>query len=666
MAHKKANRLIHESSPYLLQHAYNPVDWYPWGEEALEKARKEDKPLLISIGYSACHWCHVMEKESFEDKEVAAIMNKYFVCIKIDREERPDLDSLYMLAVQLMSQRGGWPLNCFALPDGRPIYGGTYFPKNQWMNVLQKIHEMYHHQPVEVMEYANRLADGLKQTQLFKVQAETNIFPIEELHQAIDRWKSGFDNQDGGLRRAPKFPMPVNYQFLLDYAIAFKRDDVLQHVKITLDAIARGGIYDHIGGGFARYSVDGFWKVPHFEKMLYDNAQLISLFSKAYAVFREPRYKEVVIETISFLDRDMKNNEPCYFSALDADSEGVEGKFYVWQLQEIKELLKGEFTTAEKYFHFDDFGHWEHGNYILMRKANVDIAPEDAATFQDIKQILLDARSKRVFPGIDDKYLLSWNALTISGLCDAYKFLGYEAYLQKAISHFQYLTEHFKNPEGGYFHTRKNGKSSILAFLDDYSTMALAALDLFACTGEDDYYHQVVDIIDFVDKHFAVNNSQYYFYATESHNNPVTRQVDVEDNVIPSSNAMMAHVLYYMAAISGNVKWKDKALKMLNGLKDEIVQYPSGYALWAKLRLLDELKLKEAIITGEGVENNFLEFHRSYYPGVFAVRCVHSSNVPMLKGKFSAKTTQIFICEGEKCYAPVATSADAYELINLP
>jgi uncharacterized protein YyaL (SSP411 family) len=524
---------------------------------------------------------------------------------------------------------------------------------------------MYHHQPVEIMDYANRLADGMKQTQLFKVHSETKEFLFEELHQSIDRWKSGFDNDDGGLRRAPKFPMPVNYRFLLDYAIAFKQDDVLQHVKLTLDAMAKGGIYDQIGGGFARYSVDGFWKVPHFEKMLYDNAQLISLYSRAYAVFGSNRYKELVTETIDFLDRDMKSDENCYFAALDADSEGVEGKFYVWQLNEIKSLLGKEYEIAEKYFHFDEFGHWEHGNFILMRKANVEIAAEDAESFQSIKKKLMEARSQRVFPGIDDKYLLSWNALAISSLCDAYKYLGNETYLQKAINHYNYLAENFNNPEGGYYHTRKNGKSSILAFLDDYAALALAALDLFSCTGEDDYYNQVTDIIHYVDKHFAVNNSHYYYYSSALHNNPVTRQVDVEDNVIPSSNAMLAHVFYLMSAISGNTAWKLKALTMLNSLKEEIIQYPSGYALWARLRLIDELKLKEAVITGMDVETSFLEFHQSYFPGIYAVRCAHSSNVPMLKGKFSAKANQIFICEGEKCYAPVSSSAEAFNLINV-
>ena len=665
METQSANRLIKESSPYLKQHAYNPVDWYPWCDEAFEKARREDKPLLISIGYSACHWCHVMEKECFEDGEVAALMNEHFVCVKVDREERPDIDAIYMLAVQLMTQRGGWPLNCFTLPDGRPVYGGTYFPKRNWMGVLEKINEMYRHEPVEMMDYAKRLSEGMRQTELFKMEAGDKDFTLEELHQAVDRWKSGFDNEDGGPRKAPKFPMPVNYSFLMDYALLHHQDDVLKHVEITLDAMAKGGIYDQIGGGFARYSVDAYWKVPHFEKMLYDNAQLISLYAKAYGIFNKERYKEIVLETINFLDRDMKGEAPCYYAALDADSEGEEGRFYVWTIDELKSLLGNQFALLEKYFHIDEFGHWEHGNYILMRKAGANVDEQDSEAFAALKNQLLNERAKRVHPGLDDKYLLSWNALSITALCDAYKYLNEQAFLDKALQHFAFLMSAFRNTDGSFCHTRKNEHNNIPAFLDDYATLAQAALDLFACTGDEDFFHQVQSIIAYLNVNFSVDNSSFYYFAEEKHKNPVTRQIDVDDNVIPSSNAILAHVFYIFGSFKGDQQLKNQALKMLAKLKDEITQYPSVYAHWAHLKLYHDAQINELVITGAEANKLFLEFHQHYIPATFAVICKHSSDVPLLKGKFSADKTQLFICEGERCYAPLSTIKDTLEMLSM-
>jgi len=384
MTHKHTNSLIHETSPYLLQHAHNPVKWMPWGDEALEKAKKENKLILISVGYSACHWCHVMEHESFEDETVAKIMNDYFVCIKVDREERPDIDQVYMMAVQLMTGQGGWPLNCFALPDGRPIYGGTYFPKKNWINILLNLVDLQKEQPDKMEDYANQLTQGLKLAELIKVNTNETDFKKELIINCYNNWKERFDNVDGGPNKAPKFPLPNNYQFFLRLSTdpsptlpEGERVDLLEHINLTLTKMAYGGIYDQIGGGFARYSVDHYWKVPHFEKMLYDNAQLVSLYCEAYAVTKNSLYKNVVYETLEFIERELTAPNGGFYSALDADSEGIEGKYYVWTKEELQNILKDDFNLFADYYNINKLGLWEHDNYILLRNVDDHIIAEE-------------------------------------------------------------------------------------------------------------------------------------------------------------------------------------------------------------------------------------------------------------------------------------------------
>ena len=446
---KNANALIHESSPYLLQHAYNPVDWMPWGDAAFEKAKKEDKLVLVSIGYSSCHWCHVMEHESFEDEGVAKIMNDNFVCIKVDREERPDVDNIYMTAVQLMTGSGGWPLNCFTLPDGKPVFGGTYFQKNKWVEILESLSAGYKKDKAQYEEYADKLTEGVSQAEIITVAKDEIPFNREVLDSMIMNWKPHFDIVRGGNRRAPKFPLPNNYEFMTDYGMHYGDQEVLNHVDLTLTKMAWGGIYDQVGGGFARYSTDMDWKVPHFEKMLYDNGQLVSLYSKGYQRTKNPLYKEIVYQTIDWLEREMMTDKHSFYSALDADSEGEEGKFYVWSKDELKEVLGSDYDWVKDYYNVGPKGMWE-GHFILLRdQADSAFAASQGwdrdqlrKKVDKVNEKLLEARSSRIRPGLDDKSLTSWNAIMMIGLLDAYAAFNDDRFLELAKKNANWIMEY--------------------------------------------------------------------------------------------------------------------------------------------------------------------------------------------------------------------------------
>ncbi|MBA3285971.1 MAG: thioredoxin domain-containing protein, partial [Nitrosopumilus sp.] len=408
--HPYTNHLINESSPYLLQHAHNPVNWYPWGQEALDKAKKENKLIIISIGYDACHWCHVMEHESFEDTTVAKFMNENFISIKIDREERPDIDQVYMNAVQLLTGSGGWPLNVIALPDERPIHGGTYFPKSQWLSMLKQVSEFVTKNPEKAEQQAKALTEGIRRSEVVNSIAQNSEFKIDDLNTIFSNWKNNIDFTNGGYNRAPKFPLPVGYQFLLHYNYLTKGKDALSAVTTTLDKMAEGGIYDQVGGGFARYSTDAYWKVPHFEKMLYDNAQLVSLYASAYQLTKEPLYKLIVYETLDFVERELTSQEGSFYSSLDADSEGEEGKFYVWKKEELKKILGNDEPLIMDYYNVTDKGNWENRNNILFRtSSDKKIAENYKITEAELskrisasKKIMLKERSKKIRPALDD------------------------------------------------------------------------------------------------------------------------------------------------------------------------------------------------------------------------------------------------------------------------
>lgn len=583
------NELIHESSLYLQQHAHNPVNWVSWSKEAFERAEKENKLVLVSVGYSACHWCHVMEHECFEDQEVAALMNKHFVCIKVDREERPDVDQVYMTAVQLMTQRGGWPLNCFTIPNGKPIYGGTYFPKEQWMHVLRSLEHTYRTEPQKVFGYAEELSDGVQQSDLIATAEPVKPFPEEKLWELVRRWQQRMDMVEGGPTSAPKFPLPSNLEFLLHYGTLEKNASVLEYVNLTLRKMALGGIYDQLGGGFSRYSVDLLWKIPHFEKMLYDNGQLLSVYAQAYRETKLPEYKRVLDQTLGWLEREMLSEEGGLFAAQDADSEGVEGKYYVWTPEEIESALGENASWFWPLYNPGNKGYWEHNQWVLLRNETWEEFCEKNrsvtnAKIQDQLDTLLHIRKKRIAPVTDTKCLTAWNALTITGLTEAFKATEDHSYLKLAIQIARWIKTYQAGNHFQLWHTRQNGKSFIEGFLDDYATTIQAFLNLYQVSGNNDDLDFAEELCTYTMKHFFDQQSGMFFFTPDNHD-LIARKMEINDNVIPSTNSIMANNLLTLSLLKDKLDYEEKAKQMLQNVIEGMEQYGSGYSNWALLLL---------------------------------------------------------------------------------
>ncbi|TRX72407.1 thioredoxin domain-containing protein [Carboxylicivirga sp. M1479] len=652
-----SNQLINETSPYLLQHAHNPVDWYPWGHEALQKAKDDNKLLLISVGYSACHWCHVMEHESFEDAEVAQLMNEHFICIKVDREERPDVDKIYMEAVQMLTGRGGWPLNCFALPDGRPVWGGTYFPKQQWMEVLQQLSSLHTNSPQKLLEQAKALTEGIQQIEMPLADAEVGNVDI---YKALLKSQTRFDTQYGGFDGAPKFPMPVALQLVHQIGALQNNDELLSFLYLTLDQMASGGIYDQAGGGFARYSVDERWFAPHFEKMLYDNAQLVSLYSNAYKTSGNELYKRVVDETLDFVTRELTSDEGVFYSALDADSEGEEGLFYVWSYDELKELL-GDNEPFFKYFNITKKGNWEANRNILhgdiTREAYAQKHQVDAVQFNrslnEALNLLLGERNKRVRPGLDNKVLTSWNALMIKGLCDAYQAFGDKAYLQKAEKAMTYLLSQVKQTDGGLYRTSKNGLSKIDAFLDDYAFMIDALIALYEVSFNESYLHEALALSEYVVKHFYNSTAQVFYYTSKSGEQLIARKTDVQDNVIPSSVGAMANNLMRLHQLNHLPEYEQMANALIDKMQKIAEEHPTYYAQWALLKHLQD-KRQELVVLGAKAELYRFELQKKLRPGVvYAGSLNGASSIEVVQNRYKEEATLIYRCRNKVCELPV-------------
>ena len=670
-----SNRLKNQSSPYLLQHAENPVDWYPWSDEALEKAKLENKLILVSTGYSACHWCHVMEHESFEDSEVAEIMNRHFVCIKVDREVRPDIDQIYMSAVQLMTGSGGWPLNCFCLPDQRPIYGGTYFRKNDWKSLLQNLAGFWREKPDEAVAYAVRLTEGVNQTEQLIPVKDDVVFNKSDLEAIFNNWKRTFDLVDGGYNRAPKFPLPNNWQFMLRYAHLMKDDAAHVAVRITLQKMAFGGIYDQIGGGFARYSVDGKWHVPHFEKMLYDNAQLVSLYSEAYQYTPDPIYKNIVYQSLDFVERELTSSENGFYSALDADSEGVEGKFYTFTRDEIKAALNEDEELFCIYYQITAEGNWEEEktNILMRGMEDSELAAqlglsltELSSKISEANKKLLAARSKRIRPGLDYKILASWNGMMLKAYTDAYRVFGEPEFLAKAKLSADFIQNKLiVGKEIRRVYSSENSSDEWAgAFLDDYAFVIDSLIGLYEVSFDERVLFKAKELTDYSISEFHDKESGMFFYTPNSGEQLIARKQEIMDNVIPSSNSVMAYNLYKLGHFFVEQNYLDISLNMLRNVQPHIKSYGSAYSNWAILLLNNVFGIYEIVITGMGSEEKRMEMEKYYIPNKILLGGT-SGTLPLLKDKFESET-KIFVCRNKTCLMPVKEALDAFKQIDKP
>ena len=672
------NDLIHESSPYLLQHAHNPVHWHPWGKKAMEAAQKNHKLLIISIGYAACHWCHVMEHESFEDTTVARVMNTYYVPIKVDREERPDVDKIYMSAVQQLTGRGGWPLNVVALPDGRPVWGGTYFPKSNWMQALKQIAEMWQKNPEKLYNVADQLEQGIKAAEIVHVNTGKQSFSKETIKKALSFWKQNKDDQYGGFNRAPKFPMPAQYAFLL--RAGYQLDDkVIQNfVKLTLDKMAQGGIYDHINGGFARYSTDKRWHIPHFEKMLYDNAQLVSLYADAYKLYHRPAYKQVVTQTLQFVENELTDTSGAFYSSLDADSDNVkghleEGAYYVFTKAELQKAIGDDFPLFKEYFNINNYGLWEEGKYHLIKKmTDEDFVKQYNISWSDLqkkvaqwRKKLYQIRQQRPRPRLDDKTLTSWNALMLNAFVDAYKTFDDPHYLDVARRNADFLLQQQLKPDGSLFHSYKKGKSSINAYLEDYAFLIKALMNLYEASGIEKYLQKAQDLNSYVLKNFYETSSGMFYFTDHHQNDLLTRPMETNDNVIPSSNAIMAENLFKLGHFfekRGNI---DKSKKMLHNILPKIARYAPGYYQWLN-DMLDYIgPFYEIAITGKQAKSKSKALFHYYIPNKIVALSTKPSEMPLLKDRFVPDDTYIYLCVNNTCQLPVTEIKEIVKNIKV-
>lgn len=664
------NTLSESSSPYLLQHKDNPVHWQEWNDETLQYAKEQKKCLLISVGYSACHWCHVMAHECFEDEEVAALMNKHFINIKIDREERPDIDQIYMDAAQILTGRGGWPLNAFALPDGRPFYAGTYFPKDNWLKILENISTAYKKQPETLINTAKRLTDGINSLDDFETDELNQDFSENELVNSYKSWYKAIDFSKGGIDKAPKFPMPVVWESLLEYYAVYKDKKAINAVNVTLGEMLKGGIYDWVGGGFSRYSVDENWFAPHFEKMLYDNAQLLSLYADAYKITNKDAYKNCIVETINFLETDLKSKTAGYFSALDADSEGEEGLFYTWTYSELKEVLNvEEFEISEVFFGLKPQGNWENQRNILSQNlSEQELADKFQMTLQDlseqlskIKIKLKNLRVKRQKPGLDNKLITAHNALLVKGFVKAYQALSIDDYKVLALELIQNLIENSVIADEHSVNRLMN-KPKPRGFLDDYAFLIEALMCAYEISFEIKYLETAEHLMAYCLKNFY-DDQQQLFYYTEKSTQLIARKKEFSDNVIPSSNAVMAENLWRLGHFISKDEFIDRAKTMLHKVKPLYQKYSLYFARWHKLNVATIKGHIDVALTGPCALDNAYKMQQEYWP--ICNFCGGSTeNLPQLMHKIKPEFDQIFICQNKTCSNPLTNIKESIEVLK--
>ena len=673
---KKGNDLVNETSPYLLQHAYNPVNWKAWNAATLDVAKEQNKLIVVSIGYSSCHWCHVMEEESFENDSIAKIMNDNFINIKVDREERPDVDKVYMNAVQLMTGKGGWPLNCITLPDGRPVFGGTYFTKNQWSKILEDVSKLYQENPQKVEEFAQRVTEGIQTSELITLNKEEAVFKNEEIIAAINQSKEQLDTINGSFIGAPKFPMPNSIDYLLRYQYHFNDPTLVGYIQNSLAKMAYGGIYDQISGGFSRYSVDDRWHIPHFEKMLYDNAQLVSIYSKAYLQDKNELYKNVVQETLGFVNNELNANNGAFYSSLDADSKNEndeleEGVFYSWTKQELQSLIK-EYDLFAEYYNVNDFGFWEKDLYVLTRnQSNIEFAKKNNLTNKELNQQKADwkatltlARNKRNKPNLDDKILTSWNALMLQGYIDAYRAFDDNEYLDKAVKIAEFLVKNQLRGDGGLNRNFKNGKSTINGYAEDYATVIQAFISLHEVTLNEKWLLLSKEIMEYTITHFFDSTSGMFFYTSNEDPNLIARKTEVIDGVISSSNSIIGNNLFKLGHYFSDKKMTKISEQMLNNLRSEITKNPLGYSNWMHLMTNFTQPFYEVAVVGENANSVAKELFKKYLPNILISASSKESELPLLEYKYIEGETLIYVCVNGTCKLPLADISKAIKSIK--
>lgn len=668
----KPNSLIKESSPYLLQHAHNPVDWHPWRDEVLDAAFREDKPIFLSIGYSACHWCHVMERESFENPEIAEFLNDHFISIKVDREERPDIDQVYMDAVQAMGIQGGWPLNVFLTPEQKPFFGGTYFPPQSFIEIIRNISTAYKTRKEKLNLSAENLANHLSQSEIkkFGLSDSGQVMDTTDLQAGIGSVTKKFDFEFGGMQRAPKFPMPSLWKFLLRYGHYQKNHELTGHVLFTLKKIGRGGIYDHIGGGFARYSVDEQWFAPHFEKMLYDNGQLLSLYSEAYQFSSDEEFAEKVRETVRFIDRELRDTEGGFYSALDADSEGVEGKFYVWDWNEFTDALDDEANIWPEYFGMTKEGNWEHGMNILTANnslkaiaTELNIPLEEAGKrLSRVKSTLLDKRSGRVRPGLDNKILAGWNGIALIGLIDAYAILQDHQILDMAIGNGEYLLKNHLR-KGRLYRTSLNHASPIPGYLEDYAFVIQAFIRLYEVTFNESWLFHSREMMDYAIDHFYDPKEGFFYVSDNSTPQLIAAKKEIFDNVIPSSNSVMAEDLLLLGLFFEESQFTEMAERMVRTISPILSKEPEYSSYWGLVFLRTTRPMAEIAIIGKDAHLIRNKLNRTYYPNKLFCGAEVSSDLPLLKGRMNTNDNTLYVCYDKTCKLPVHSVEEAVRLL---
>lgn len=673
----RSNRLASETSPYLLQHAYNPVNWYPWGQEAFDLANKEDRPVLLSVGYSSCHWCHVMAHESFEDETTAEIMNRGFVNIKVDREERPDIDAIYMSAVQAMTGSGGWPMTVVMTPEGKPFFSGTYFPPNDgygrpsFKRVLLSLEKTWQEKREEVYDSAEKVTGHLSNLETIGTNV-TELSP-QVIKQALENLTKGFDAKHGGFGHAPKFPPHSILKLLL------RQEDknLVQMAFFTLNKMARAGIYDQLGGGFSRYSVDEAWLVPHFEKMLFDNAQLVRLYAEAYLMTKKPLYKQIVEETLDWVKREMLSEEGGFYSALDADSEGVEGKFYVWDEREIEELLGENAKLAKAYFDVSSMGNFEGHNILNIKHTDERVAERFGLSIEElyqklakVKETLFKARAKRIRPSLDDKVLCSWNSLMLMGFAEVGRILVRQDYIDIAVKNAELIHKKmFVN--GRLKHSYKAGVAKVEGMLEDYSYYGLALVSLYQATFDSKWLLLAIEMVEAITKHFADGKRGGFFSTADDGEKLLVRPKDYFDSSQPSDNGAAAELLFVLSRYTGNADWEKLALGSIKTMSEAMKEQPNGFG--TLLCVLDQFLKPSQEIALIGESKEFIaEINKHFLPYAVKALSINADNdlalqVPFLqrKDKLEGKAT-IYVCGNNVCWLPVTNTEELREqLVNL-